>query len=140
MELPDDIEFSEQDFAAGQVLITEGEPDHRMLILVDGVVEVLKTGEQLCQVREPGALFGEISALLGGVRTATVRTVTPCKFRVLEDCRPFVQRLQRDPQATAKVLKTLAQRVSVMDSQYADLIGKLDGRELPARRFYCVDW
>ena len=61
-------------FAAGDLIVGEGEPGTSAFILLAGECEVLVHGEVLNRVR-PGELFGEIACLGGATRTASVRAV-----------------------------------------------------------------
>src|SRR4051812_18380505 len=63
-------------FEPGEVLLPEGPGTDRMYILAAGEVEVLRGDQQVADIAIPGAIFGEIAALLGGHHTATVRAVT----------------------------------------------------------------
>jgi len=73
------------------VLLAEGETSGLLYVLVDGEVEVLKGDFQVNLVSDPGAVFGEISILLGIPAIATVRAVTPCSARVVEGGDAFLQ-------------------------------------------------
>ncbi len=70
---------------AGDDIVTQGTPGKSFFVLVDGTVEVVQTQQNGSTVKltelGPGAYFGE-QALLGnaaGLRSATVRAVTPCR-------------------------------------------------------------
>ena len=62
-------------FAEGEVLIAEGPASNCLYILVSGEAEVLRGDTQVAEINAPGAVFGEMSALLGIHHTATVRVV-----------------------------------------------------------------
>ena len=68
-------------FKAGEVLLAEGPATNRMYILAAGGVEVLRGGTQITEIASPGAIFGEIAALLGGNHTATVRALGDVSVR-----------------------------------------------------------
>lgn len=53
----------------------QGAEADRFYILVEGMVEVVRDGELLATLG-PGSFFGESSLLVGGRRSATIRTVT----------------------------------------------------------------
>jgi CRP-like cAMP-binding protein len=65
-------------FQPDQVLMTEGEPGDRYILIASGAVEVTVDGEH---VREcgPGNGIGEIALLRHGPRTATATATTPVK-------------------------------------------------------------
>lgn len=92
----------------GEILITQGVPVSALYFLVEGEVEVLKDDVTVADVREPGAVFGEMSWLLETVPSATVRTVAPSAFRRLEDPATF---LRAHPEITLHMAAILARRI-----------------------------
>src|SRR5215510_13194352 len=78
-------------FEPGQVIMEQGTQTHRLYVLIDGAVEVVKEGVRVSMISEAGATFGEISVLLEGTHTATVRAMTPCSFHVIENPRELLQ-------------------------------------------------
>src|SRR5947207_1982639 len=77
-------------FQPGDVLIPEGPGTDKMYILAVGEVEVLRGDTQVADVAMPGAIFGEIAALLGGPHTATVRAVTEATAFRIENARSLL--------------------------------------------------
>jgi len=69
-------------FAAGQMLLGAGASTGKVFVLEKGGVETVKDGLSLGTVTEPGAVFGEIAALLDRPHTADVRTLAPSIFHV----------------------------------------------------------
>ena len=63
---------------AGKALTEQGEEGTELFLLFDGVIAVEVDGEVVTEVG-PGAILGEMALLEGGRRTATLRTVTPCR-------------------------------------------------------------
>ena len=70
-----------RDLAEGAELTTQGEVGDELYLLLDGVLDVEVDGSPISQVG-PGALLGERAALEEGVRTSTLRAVTPIKVAV----------------------------------------------------------
>lgn len=62
-------------FEIGQIVFTEGDESQDLFILVSGELEILKGNKKISEINKPGELFGEMSVLLGGKRTATVKVV-----------------------------------------------------------------
>jgi hypothetical protein len=60
----------------GAVLVTQGGEGDKLYLLLDGVVGVEVDGEQVAEMG-PGTMLGERAALEGGLRTATLRALTP---------------------------------------------------------------
>lgn len=65
----------------GATLTEQGQPGEELYLLLDGVLRVEVDGEALAELG-PGALLGERALLEGGIRTATLRAVTPCRVAV----------------------------------------------------------
>ena len=78
-------------FDAEQVVIEQGGRTELLFFLIEGAVEVVKDGVPVAKSSQPGAVFGEISALLGGNHTATVRTLKPSAFHVVKNPREFLR-------------------------------------------------
>lgn len=65
-----------QRYAAGEVLLDQGSTSDDLLLILDGVLSVAVDGQLLAELA-PGAILGERAGLEGGVRTATLTSVTP---------------------------------------------------------------
>lgn len=109
---------------AGEVLLPEGERTGLLFILIEGEVEVVKGDVQIDTVDDPGALFGEISALLDTPHMATVRTVTPARLVRIDDATRF---LQTHPDLALEISRLLAQRLSSVVGYLADLTRQFQG-------------
>jgi hypothetical protein len=66
---------------AGEVLVEQGAAGDTLFVLLDGIVRVTVDGEAVAELG-PGAVMGERAALEGGLRTATLTAVTPCRVAV----------------------------------------------------------
>ena len=69
--------------ARGTVLMTEGDVDDTLMLVLDGVVDVSVGGRSLASLG-PGAVLGERAAFEGGLRTATITARTDCTVAVTE--------------------------------------------------------
>lgn len=65
----------------GTVITEQGAPGDELIFILDGIVSVEVDGEALAELG-PGALLGERAILEGGLRTCTLRALTPCKVAV----------------------------------------------------------
>ncbi len=104
--------------AAGAVLITEGRPADGLYFLESGEVEVLKGGELIAEVYEPGAVFGDMAYLLGSAPTATVRALTPCVFRHVAEPRGY---FQKNPDSALHMAVILARRLDSLNRYLVDI-------------------
>src|ERR1700684_4351196 len=71
-------------YGAGETVFAEGTKTGRLLILKSGAVSIVKRGTKIAEVAEPGAVFGELSALLDQPHTADVRTLETSEFHVAD--------------------------------------------------------
>jgi CRP/FNR family transcriptional regulator, cyclic AMP receptor protein len=69
-------------YQAGETVFAAGTQTGRLLILRKGAVTIEKEGTEIAKVTQPGAVFGELSALLNQPHTADVRTLETSEFRV----------------------------------------------------------
>jgi CRP-like cAMP-binding protein len=72
----------------------QGAPGGEIYLLLDGVLAVEVDGARLADVG-PGAVLGERAALAGGVRTSTLRAVTPVRLAVAPAGRVDREALRR---------------------------------------------
>lgn len=105
-------------YGTGDVLITEGPASGVLYILIEGAVEVLRGDVRVSLVDEPGAVFGEISALLGSAHSATVRALEPTVVHRIEDAESF---LQMRPEIVFHVARILARRLIDATTYLADI-------------------
>ena len=66
---------------AGTVVSEQGQPGDELFLVLDGMLEVLVDGDTICAVG-PGSVLGERAILEGGLRTATLRTLSDAKLAV----------------------------------------------------------
>lgn len=114
---------------SGGVVITEGTHPGRMLVLASGAVVVEHDGVAFARIDVPGAVFGEMSAVLDRPATATVRAVEDVTVHVVDDPIAF---LTDQPGAALTVLQTTASRLDGLTQylvdvkrQFADAAGHL---------------
>lgn len=108
-------------FDAGVTVVEQGATSGRLLILKSGAVSVTKDGVEIAKVSEPGAVFGELSALLGQPHTADVRAIEPSAFHVA-DANTL---LTREPAALLYVATLLAKRLDLANRGLIELKGEL---------------
>jgi CRP-like cAMP-binding protein len=113
-------------FAPGAVLLAEGQTSGLLFVLIEGEVEILKGDFQINLVSDPGAIFGEISVLLGIPHMASVRAVTPCSLHVIEGGAAFLQSHQ---EIAYQLSKLLAQRLHGLTTYLVDLKRQFEHRD-----------
>jgi len=101
-------------------------------VLIDGEVEILRDDVRLAVNSQPGAVFGEMSVLLGTAHTARVRALRPSRFGIIENPLQF---LNSSAEASLQVARMLAKRLDSLakylvnvKQQYAghDHLGMVD--------------
>jgi CRP/FNR family transcriptional regulator, cyclic AMP receptor protein len=113
-------------FDTGQVVIDQGDRTNLLFFLVEGAVEVVKDGVTVARSSQSGAVFGELSALLGGNHTATVRALKPCAFRVVPNPREF---LEASPLVCLHVCELVARRLDALNKYLVDVKQQFEGHE-----------
>ncbi len=142
-------------FQQGQNLFLEGEESQDLYVLMDGELDVLK-GEQVINIlSEPGALFGEMSFLMGDRRTATIRGRSPGQALAIP--RPEVRNFLKDfPEMGQNMARVLAQRLDATSNllfglkEFCDMLpdavvitdqdGRITALNRAAMELYGCDW
>jgi CRP/FNR family cyclic AMP-dependent transcriptional regulator len=83
--------FDDATYLAGHGIVTEGMQGPEFFIILDGIAEVL-LDERVIATLGPGDFFGEVAALDGGPRTASVKADTQLRCLTLPvgGLRPFL--------------------------------------------------
>ena len=105
-------------YPAGAELIRQGGRTGSLIVLKEGEVEVLRDGRFVSSIRQPGAIFGEMSVLLDRPHTATVRAVTDVQLYVIADALTV---LEAHPAWLLQIARLLAQRVNATTAQLITL-------------------
>jgi CRP/FNR family transcriptional regulator, cyclic AMP receptor protein len=92
-------------YHAGETILRDGSKTGRLLILKSGEVAVLKNSVELARVDQPGAVFGELAALLDQPHLADVRALRDSDLHVGD-----VALLEKDSLLLLAVARTLARR------------------------------
>lgn len=106
-----------------QVVIAEGDPGDRIYLIIDGEVAVCKGREPEKQIRldtmGPGDYFGEMALFEETERSATIRTLKPARFLLLD--KPEFNELVREyPGIALQICTALSQRLRHLQSMVAE--------------------
>lgn len=98
--------------AAGDVLCAEGDPSEDAYVVVEGEIEAVIGAEPPAVVgrHTTGSLVGEVTALVGGRRSATLRAAGDATVAVIPR-RALVDALEADPGRMADILRQARHRV-----------------------------
>jgi CRP/FNR family transcriptional regulator, cyclic AMP receptor protein len=114
-------------YGAGETVFTEGTKTGRLLILKSGVVSIVRSGIEIATVSKPGAVFGELSALLDEPHSADVRALEASEFHVAD----AAALLGQDPAALLYVTMVLARRMDDANRALFELKNQLAAGEPP---------
>ena len=102
------------EFQEGDVIITEGERDSRLFIIITGEVEAIKglggKNERCLAVSGPNAYFGEMALIDGLPRSASVVAKSSTRILSLEqwDLR---REIEKSPEMATKLTQMLSKRI-----------------------------
>lgn len=114
---------------AGEVLMSEGSAPGPMYVLVSGTAAIERDGTAFARISHPGAVFGEMSVVLGQPVTATVRAADDLVVHEIAEPERF---FHERPDAALAVLRMTAERLDGMTrylvdvkAQFAEMSGHL---------------
>ena len=111
------IGVPKEHISARDIIIEEGKPGTSCYVLIDGEVAVNIKDQEIAKVSQPGAIVGEMSALLGGSRRATVYATRDSEFYVIDDLMSF---LKEHREIAVLMLKNMAERVDSTNTMLTD--------------------
>jgi CRP-like cAMP-binding protein len=111
---------------AGQFVIEQGAVGGPMFVILHGEVEVLRDDVRVAKISEPGAVFGEMHVLLGGPHNATIRTLEPSSFAIIEDPQQF---LASSTEASLYIAKLLASRLNALNKYLVNVKQQYEGHD-----------
>lgn len=110
-------------FKPGDTILNEGEDGDSAFLIVDGSVEVsVGAGGQAKTVGRlsAGEVFGEMSLIEPGPRSATVKAVTDTEC-IVTNYDEFITSLQDNPERAVEFMKTLVRRLRHMNERVASM-------------------
>lgn len=118
-----------RDLQPNETIITEDTTGEDMFIILDGRVEVEKGGTKMAELGA-GSYFGEMSLIDKVKRSATIKTITPCKVMIVART-PLFALLRKEPRIAMKLfwsfLQNMNRRLRKNDQTLAELKMKLTG-------------
>ena len=115
-----------RDYAPGAIVMEQDAAAGPLLVLIEGEVEILRDDIRVAKTAQAGAVFGEMSVLLGCAHTATVRALRPSRFAVIENPRQF---LTSSSAASFHVARLLARRLDALSKYLVDVKRQYEGHD-----------
>ncbi|MGB5883537.1 MAG: type IV-A pilus assembly ATPase PilB [Desulfobulbales bacterium] len=94
----------------GDVIIREGNTDNDFFELIQGAVIIVKSGKKIAEINQPGAYLGEMSAISGEARSASVFSKGPSTLRRFQGDKLY-EVIENYPDATRHLFKTMVSRL-----------------------------
>jgi CRP-like cAMP-binding protein len=110
-------------FRSGELLLREGDPTSHVFVLIEGWVRVYSSTadgqEVLLALRGPGDVIGDLAALLGWSRMASVLTLQKVTAVQLLSAQ-FVLSLKARPEIAIAMIKQMSQRLRESETVRVD--------------------
>lgn len=103
----------------GEYLFRQGEMGDTVFAIIQGECSVLvnsNNGEMTLAVQGVGELVGEMAAISGEPRNASIRADTACEVIGFEACH-FISTVTNHPDTALKMMKILSERVAILRRQ-----------------------
>ena len=111
-------------YSAGQQILDKDNSDRDVFFVVSGSVQVVNyslTGREIALAKVgPGSFFGELSAIDGAPRSASVVALEECRLALLAP-EQFLAQIDKHPAIAIRMLKRLAGIVRNCDERIMDL-------------------
>ncbi len=117
-------------------ILVQGEAANNEIFFMTKGTAVVEVKGNVVGALNSGDWFGELAAILGTPRTATVRAVTPCDVMVFKgiDDASLYDSMAKDPKMLRKLIEQLCQRVVETSKRHASETGELTDQAMRYRR------
>jgi len=123
-------------------LFHQGDPAGHVVVLIEGWVKVTSTSragkEALLALRGPGDILGDLAAVDGLPRSATVTALFPVTARVI-DGQAFVKAVTDNPPAARALLRHLARGLRESDRRRLEFVSASGSARLAALLLQLAD-
>jgi len=102
-----------QEYKEGDLVLPEGELGRGFCILESGTLEVIRDNRIISEIDMKGAIFGELSEILGMKRDASIRAKTPASVRHVEESIADI--VSKNHKVALKLIRTLGRRLYRMN-------------------------
>jgi CRP-like cAMP-binding protein len=108
-------ETDELSYEPGQIIVKEGDLGEALFVVLEGQGKVVRGKRKVGEVL-PGDFFGELSAIDGKPRSASVVAVTPMRLLRLFR-RTLNELMQEEPQLIMKLLDGIVRRLAQVEGR-----------------------
>lgn len=130
------LQKSARHFENDQTIIVQGQPADNEIYFMSKGTAVVEVKGNVVGTLAAGEWFGELAAILGTPRTATVRAVAPCDvlvFKGIDDANLY-ESMARDPKMLRKLIEQLCTRVVETSKRHASETAELTDQAMRYRR------
>ena len=99
-----------EEYQDGDLIIRQGNNDKDFFKLVNGAVMVAKDGKKIAEITEPGEYFGEMSAISGEPRSASIVAKGRCKIKRFPGDK-LMEVIEKYPEVGKYLFKTVVGRL-----------------------------
>lgn len=107
----------EQEFAAGQFIVRQGQVGTGLYVIVDGSVRVVRGADAVLATLGAGDFFGELSVIDQQPRNANVQAAEPTTVLAVASW-DLLALLEQDPALSLNLIKELVVRVRAAGEQH----------------------
>jgi type IV pilus assembly protein PilB len=108
-------------FDNGDVIIKEGNNDTNFYKLIQGNLAVYKGPTQIAEISQLNSFFGEMSALMGGLRTATIKSVGKSVVKVFPG-EKLMEVIDGYPEIAKTMLTAMVGRLASSNARLSDFM------------------
>jgi len=109
-----------EEYEDGDVIIQEGNTDIDFFKLIRGKIAVIKSGKKIAEITEPGEYFGEMSAISGEPRFASIVSLGRATIKRYPGDK-LSEVIEKFPDISKKLFKTLVGRLQKADRMVVKL-------------------
>jgi len=111
----------ELDYAEDRVVIKQNDIGETLYLIIEGQVQVImeqaEGKEELLNHIEAGGAFGEMALIDDAPRSATIRTVGPCRFLIIHK-QEFKEIAMEFPKVSLQICSVLSQRIRDIQGKF----------------------
>ena len=116
-----------EEYQDGDLIIRQGNTDRDFFKLVHGSLLVVRDGKKIAEITEPNEYFGEMSAISGDPRSASIMAKGRCKVKRFPGDK-LMEVIEKYPEVGKHLFKTLVGRLSQANNIIVKLANDRAGR------------